>query len=256
MSRVALWLVVVPCALAAQQTAPVDSTCGPGAASSIVSGRVLAGDRPSAGVQAALLASRQTTRTNAAGQFRFAGVCAGPGDHRRTACRVRASARGDRGAGRRRTGAEFYAGLAACPAHTTRVDARRVPPLLQDFERRRRTMAGGRFITDSVLRSDERMTLPAFLRARIPGITFVSTAGGVALASRRNAISSIVHGQLPCLTGVYSDGVLIRQPPALDAFQLSDLSAIEFYPGTATTPLEFKSLENSCGVLVLWHRQK
>lgn len=59
-----------------------------------------------------------------------------------------------------------------------------------------------------------------------------------------------------CTPSVYLDGTRHAPDPTfgLDAIQVFDLEAIEFYRGPAETPLEF-SLTSQCGTVVAWTRR-
>ena len=44
------------------------------------------------------------------------------------------------------------------------------------------------------------------------------------------------------------------KPPDLSPFLVTDLAGVEFYPGQASLPVQFKS--GQCGTLLLWTREK
>jgi hypothetical protein len=60
---------------------------------------------------------------------------------------------------------------------------------------------------------------------------------------------------------VYLDGVLLSknpQDPAVDLneFNAEQLAGIEYYPNTAQAPPQYNATATSCGVLLLWTREK
>ena len=147
-----------------------------------------------------------------------------------------------------------------------------ISPNLNAFLERLHNHAGGYFIDDSTLRKNEDDRLPEVLSSRIAGMRLYRYAGDEAyVVSTRNALVPASRGgnsrlnALPrqCYSTVYLDGLLIYdlarmgtdvRPPDLSSFLVSDLAGVEFYPGQASLPVQFKSGE--CGTLLLWTREK
>ena len=144
-------------------------------------------------------------------------------------------------------------------------------PALNDFEERRVSGKGGYFIADSVMRLNEPERLTDVL-ARIPGLQKIPDRAAVYIASSRstgdgglvfqsvNKRSEKTH----CYVTIYVDGVLRWQGPDsptnppfdLNLIQVSDLAGAEFYAGGASLPVQFSPTGTSCGVLLLWTRER
>lgn len=146
---------------------------------------------------------------------------------------------------------------------------RYMSPALQSFESRRRSNAGGHFISDSLLRRNETSSLPSVIAARIPGVSFVHHAGASVLISTRKQCRGPAFRSCPagpdCYVSVYMDGVPIYLPQAADQggappdirrILVSDLAGVEFYAGGASAPIGLHSNDNGCGTVWLWTREK
>ena len=65
-----------------------------------------------------------------------------------------------------------------------------------------------------------------------------------------------------CFCQVYLDGIRIYSPtgaspaPDLRQYDAGGLEAVEYYPGPATTPLEYGGDGAACGTLLLWTRAR
>ena len=57
---------------------------------------------------------------------------------------------------------------------------------------------------------------------------------------------------------MYQDGIPISPLDQRDLLRMHtyDYGAVEFYAGGAETPVEFNATGNSCGVLLLWSRER
>jgi carboxypeptidase family protein len=142
-------------------------------------------------------------------------------------------------------------------------------PALAAFEERRMSGKGGYFIGDSTFRENDSKRLSDVL-GRIPGLQKIpdrdftymgssraGTDGGLVFQKRSS-------GLVFCAVTVYENGLLRFQGPvspgnpALDinTINVSDLSGAEFYPGGATLPPQFTPTNTSCGVLLLWTRDR
>lgn len=64
-----------------------------------------------------------------------------------------------------------------------------------------------------------------------------------------------------CYAEIYIDGILVNpgkptEPFDINAIPTSEIEAVEYYSGPATTPIEYSRLgDTQCGVLVLWMRR-
>lgn len=115
-------------------------------------------------------------------------------------------------------------------------------PGLQEFEQRRR-LGFGQFITDSVLRRYDSGTLTNAIR-RLAGVA-VNCRGSICVAVSQRA---------RCAVKVYQDGFPIGERN-LENFQTYNYSGVEYY-NTATIPPQYNQTGNSCGVLLLWTRER
>src|SRR5262249_22954306 len=142
-----------------------------------------------------------------------------------------------------------------------------ISPALRGFEERRAT-GRGRYLTDSLLRKNEQRQLGDLLASQLAGLKIMKMGSGdVAVSKRgkpRGKEAMLNRGsQRACFATVYVNGVMIydkstsdpkQPPPDLREFPVSQIAAIEFYPGQSTLPVQFKASE--CGTLLLWLREK
>src|SRR5262249_549151 len=173
---------------------------------------------------------------------------------------------------------DFVLGQRAVPLDSMVAEAKEsreyISPNLNGFLERMHNHAGGYFIDDSTLRRDESHRLEDVLVSRMPGMRLVRWSGDEAyMVSSRIGSGGALLGRgvkstlnpLPreCYSTVYLDGVLLYdlermgrdvKPPDLSSFLVTDLAGVEFYPGQASLPVEFKS--GQCGTLLLWTREK
>jgi len=143
---------------------------------------------------------------------------------------------------------------------------RYVSALLNDFVERARHHNGGFFITDSALRKNESRKLQDVLTSVIPGLhTFRPMSG------TRPTMEYVSSGRGPTLKGstcpvaLYVNGISIynmgtmKDPesiPDLSRYTVADYAGIEYYPGGASIPPQYNMTPNSCGVLLLWERER
>jgi hypothetical protein len=143
-------------------------------------------------------------------------------------------------------------------------------PRLQDFEKRRLSGMGGQFVSDSILRKMEDVSMPSILRARIPGFRIVEYHGQLYGASGSTATMRVlprlderdIRSPRGCWVSIFIDGIVMFDgvqingeiPPNLSGFMAMNLSGVEYYPHASSTPLQFKSLRNNCGSLLFWTR--
>ena len=153
---------------------------------------------------------------------------------------------------------------------TTAPEQRYDVPRLQDFEARRKSGMGGRFIGEDDLRKMEGQSMQTILRTHIPGIRIHQYRGGQFAASSStpsmrtpDADRLGPRGPTGCWVSVYVDGIMIFDrfdspvlPPDINNIMALNLSGIEYYANASSTPLKFKSLRNNCGCLLFWTRGK
>jgi hypothetical protein len=123
--------------------------------------------------------------------------------------------------------------------------AKRLTMRLEEFESRR-TAGFGTFLTQVDIEKRQAVVFGDLLRA----IPSVYVAHGRMF--EEFAASTRSGG---CYMNVYVDNVLLPRPTNL--FNLpspKDVAAIEIYPGSATVPLQYKSANSGCGVILIWTR--
>lgn len=219
-----------------------------------------------------------STRTNEKGEFRLGGLAPGRQmivvrliGYRTLADTVELSADAD-------TRHNFVLSQRAVPLDSMVAEAKQpreyISPNLNGFLERMHNHAGGYFIDDSTLRKNEDHRLQDVVLSRMSGMRLIRGAGDEAyMASSRMGSPGALLGRggksnsnpLPraCYATVYLDGILIYdlermgpdvKPPDLSSFLVSDLAGVEFYPGQASLPVQFKS--GQCGTLLLWTRER
>jgi hypothetical protein len=148
------------------------------------------------------------------------------------------------------------------PAVVTKDSARLyISPALSGFVERMHAGRGGRFIDDSTLRTMDADPLSNALR-RLPGAT---VQDGRLLSTRTSSSGPVLRSAKPgltCIVTVYEDGVLLYKsgskmsPPDFDRIQTDQYAGVEFYAGPSTYPAWISPTDNSCGVLLLWTRER
>jgi hypothetical protein len=153
---------------------------------------------------------------------------------------------------------------------TVRADSTLHGPMLQ-IAARMRYNAGGVFMLRAELDSARGRPVSDLLRKRARGAHMVnwSARGAILLATARGMASIVKNPQAEpgnpssptaCFCQVYLDGIRIYSPtgqspaPDLSQYDAGTLEAVEYYPGPATTPLEYGGDGASCGTLLLWTR--
>lgn len=115
---------------------------------------------------------------------------------------------------------------------------------------RRKASGNGIFIT----RTDIQQSGPRFLSdllRRYPGVaiqSYGSRGDGYATMSR--------GGPRRCPIQYYVDGVLIGAGFNVDEVSANDVEGLEVYRGASQVPPEFNRRTASCGVIVIWTRNK
>ena len=154
---------------------------------------------------------------------------------------------------------------------TTAAEQRYDVPRLQEFEARRKSGMGGRFVAEDELRKMEGQSMQTILRTFIPGIRIHQYRGGQFAASAstpsmRNPEADRLgpRGPTGCWVSVYLDGVMIFDrfeggvsptlPTDINNIMALNLAGIEYYANASSTPIKFKSLRNNCGSLLFWTR--
>ena len=135
-------------------------------------------------------------------------------------------------------------------------------PDVTGFAERKRTSAGGTFLTASLFDSLGAEPLFAVLEGRIAGARIVRSGSGgeYRLATARGLTGLGAGGS--CYSQVFVDGIRIYTPgssqpvPDLREFDTQQLEGVEFYAGPATTPPQFGGSGAACGTLLIWHKAR
>lgn len=144
---------------------------------------------------------------------------------------------------------------------------------LIDFEQRRRSGGAGKFITPDDMAKVLGSPLSNVLRARMPELKRISypicAGNGIAIAGSGSASISAPQPQLTprckmpaeCYSQIWFDGVLVYAygtgglPPNVDAYQTSQIEAIEIYARGGDTPTQFNSTGSACGTILIWSKR-
>lgn len=132
-----------------------------------------------------------------------------------------------------------------------------VTPKLLGFEERRRGGVG-RFLTEADLRKNDNRTLTSLAR-NMGNINFACPRAGADLGKcfpvpgRQRSKYAILGST--CEIAVYIDGIASPDND-LERLRAIDFSGIEYYAGSAIIPAEYNGTGSSCGVLLLWTRDR
>jgi hypothetical protein len=151
------------------------------------------------------------------------------------------------------------------PTVTTRDFAPRyLSPVLRDAQARIRSHPGGYFIDETEMRKWDNSTLGSAILSHMPGLTASTGPHGemYLLSTHSTCKFALSCGRPDCYVTVYRDGVRFFDPGTpggvrVDVSRLSpsDYEIAEFYPGSASQPVEYAGA--SCGgVLLLWSRER
>jgi hypothetical protein len=151
---------------------------------------------------------------------------------------------------------------------------------LIEFDQRRLSGQGGRFLTQEDLEKRPFATLTDALR-QLPGIDFKRGSegerGSFAVAGRSSLpVCAFCGGpksngaMLPCYAAVVLDGAFVygaggegaaagsnnrgESEPKFDVNSInpSALAGVEYYAGPASIPVKYNGVRSTCGLLVLW----
>jgi Carboxypeptidase regulatory-like domain len=263
-------------------TAPVTiiltPTAAPRTGSLRLRGRVVrsADGTPVAGADVMLVSAQQQVRSDSSGSFRFDALAAGPQlvqiRHPGFAARLDTVNVG--------AGVDSIYRFALMPPATKLDTVRTVAgaqkytsPMLQDFEQRRLSGQGGRFISDSVLRRNENTQLTTLIVSRFPGLML--GAARLPVSSRKGCKGPVLlgapndpckgGGAPNCFVSIYIDGILqwsarmaeagVR-PIDLNHMNISDFAGIEFYASNGLAPAGMNADDEGCGSVWMWTREK
>jgi hypothetical protein len=141
------------------------------------------------------------------------------------------------------------------PTVVTRDSAPRyLSPGLREFENRR-ARGNGIFVTEAELRKNDTKMMTTIAR-NISGLKVVCARNGgtcIAASARQGSKFALRGGMCPA--DVYMDGVPSTDNN-LERMRVQEFAAVEYYAGGARTPVEYNKTGSSCGVLLLWTRER
>jgi hypothetical protein len=123
---------------------------------------------------------------------------------------------------------------------------------LRDFEERRRTAVGGRFLDSTVIRKWEARRTGDLL-STIPGLV-TRQSGSAFVMAGRVTVSPFTQPQR-CFLDIYLDGdplAIANTAFDVNTISLTRVVAIEVYSGTVTRPAPYDKSVSGCGVLLIW----
>ena len=113
-------------------------------------------------------------------------------------------------------------------------------PKLAEFEERRR-LGFGHFLTQADIEKRIAVSINDLLLP-IPSVMIIADS----VLSRRELPARI------CPFVFYQDGVLLHESKLSRLPRPSEIAGIEIYSGSATIPLQYKSANTGCGVILIW----
>jgi hypothetical protein len=84
------------------------------------------------------------------------------------------------------------------------------------------------------------------------GVSMSQSTGGVSRGGRRGR--EIAASNFVCEMLVFVDGIQQQQLDGIDDIQMESVEAIEVYRGAGEIPAEYKVMNATCGVVVVWTR--
>ena len=143
------------------------------------------------------------------------------------------------------------------PTVVTRDSAPRyLSPGLRAFEERRR-LGIGHFITEAELRKHDSQRMTSVV-IQLPSVRLICPTKGMrrgecfAVGTRAATRMALLGGL--CEIDLYMDGIIITDND-LQKLEVSDFAAVEYYAG-AEIPAQYNRTGSSCGVLLLWTRER
>jgi hypothetical protein len=140
---------------------------------------------------------------------------------------------------------------------TTDSTPKYVSPGLRGFEERRQKGAG-HFIDEAELRKNDSRKVSNLVR-NFPGLTLNCPRAGLnkwscfAVSTRQKSRLALSGGV--CLLDIYINGA-----PSIDndleKLRADEFSGIEYYAGGASIPMQYNRTGSSCGVILLWTRER
>jgi CarboxypepD_reg-like domain len=161
-----------------------------------------------------------------------------------------------------------FAMARAAVLDSMRVVADATPRAMLTFEEHRK-LGLGHFLTRADLAKADGQTMGAVLRSLsgvrlLPGTStqlWAASARNRATARTVDRADRLAGARRDCYATVYLNNATVyagrNEEPLFDVNTIrpDQLEAVEYYAGAAETPLEYGTLDSTCGVLVLWTRR-
>jgi len=130
----------------------------------------------------------------------------------------------------------------------------RISPGLREFEMRR-AQGNGVFVTEAELRKNDTKTMTSIARTMSGVKVLCSRSGSSCVATSGRQSGRLALGSGGCPVDVYMDGIVSTENN-LERLRVDQFAAVEFYAGGARTPVQYNKTGSSCGVLLLWTRER
>jgi hypothetical protein len=139
---------------------------------------------------------------------------------------------------------------------TTDSSPRYRSPTLREFEERRRSGAGGHFVSEAELRKHDNQKMTSLIRT-FPGLRVNCSRTGVTacFATSTRQVSKLALSGGPCRPDIYMDGVPSPDDD-LERLNVDQFAGVEYYAGGASIPAKYNRVGSSCGVILLWTRER
>jgi hypothetical protein len=131
-------------------------------------------------------------------------------------------------------------------------------PGLRGFEERRRAAAGGHLLAEAELRKHDTEKMTNLVR-RFASLTITCPKSGPrrgecwAESMRLTSTHALLNEGCPL--EVWVDGAAVADNN-LNGMSISEFAGVEYYPGGASLPPQYNKTGSSCGVLLLWTRER
>ena len=131
---------------------------------------------------------------------------------------------------------------------------------LQDFYRRARFGGTGQYITRAEIDRRRARDLSDLFRM-LPGVSLLDTPAGdkPVMESKTSASAELFVDEADCPIQYFVDGspiVPIHDGVLGAEVRLSEIEGIEIYRRGSGVPAKFHRLNNSCGVILIWKKEK
>ena len=138
------------------------------------------------------------------------------------------------------------------PTVTNETAPSHISPAVRGFEERRR--AGfGHFITETELRKHDSEMLSSIV-PRFTGLVVKCGRGCAAFSTRQVSPHPFLAGG-GCPVKLYVDGIGSSEND-LSRMPANEYGGIEFYAGPSTIPVQYNTRGSTCGVMLLWTRER